>query len=70
MIGHYNDKETQQLATEVRQELSLDRDRLAYLELLAAWVRDDLYPAAVAAATAAGTAPPSAPPTPRSSRRS
>lgn len=69
-FSRYTDRHVQQLATETRHELTLDRDRIAYLEALAAWVRDDLYPATVAAAVAAGSAPPSAPPQPRTSRRS
>jgi hypothetical protein len=62
------DPDVQKLRTEVaaREKTLFDRvyKRLAYLERLAAWIRDDLYPAVVAAAVAAGSAPPSAPPEP------
>ena len=61
-FSHYQDAETQRLMTETRRSDQLLSDRIKRLETLATWVREDLYPAVVAAAIAAGSTPPSAPP--------
>lgn len=59
-FSHYQDAEVQRLSTEVQQalakELKRDRDRLAKLEALAAWVRDDLHPWLVTLAAFVGFA--------------
>lgn len=63
-FSHYKDANLQRLVSETRRSIQLVIDRVKYLETLATWIRDDLYPAHVAAATAAGTTPASAPPEP------
>lgn len=62
-ISHYQDSEVQRLATEIRQELELDRARLRSLEALGSWVRRSLYPVVRALAILAAIAAPPEPPT-------